>query len=88
MDVPEAKTNAFYEVKKNEATLYVPKESLDAYRDADVWRDFGTILPEESAAIDEIRREPSGHNKKLIKEGQVLIQKGGHTYTLTGAEVK
>ena len=38
-------TNVFDNVNISSCTLYVPAESLSAYRTADVWKDFGQILP-------------------------------------------
>lgn len=37
-------SHAFYETPRSEATLYVPKGSEDAYREANVWKEFGTII--------------------------------------------
>jgi hypothetical protein len=39
-------------VDLSKAALYVPAQSVEAYRTADVWKDFGAILPYEPAAID------------------------------------
>lgn len=39
-------TYCFY-VDKSACTLYVPAQSLAAYQTADVWKEFGTILPIE-----------------------------------------
>lgn len=36
---------AFNEVPLSEATLYVPAGSLEAYKNAEGWQDFGTISP-------------------------------------------
>ena len=38
----------------SEATLYVPAQSLDDYKSADQWKDFGTILPIEGESEEEI----------------------------------
>ena len=35
----------------NQATLYVPASSLEAYRNADQWKEFGTILPIDETQI-------------------------------------
>ena len=37
--------NAFYNVDKSTCILYVPAESVNAYKAADVWKEFGIILP-------------------------------------------
>ena len=44
-DVPNMGSDVFYDVPQSTATLYVPAASVDAYKAADQWRDFGTILP-------------------------------------------
>lgn len=36
---------------KSDCVLYVPAESLDAYKTADVWKNFTTILPIDPTAI-------------------------------------
>ena len=38
-------SNVFVDVDKSACTLYVPAESIEAYKTADVWKEFGTILP-------------------------------------------
>lgn len=39
---------AFYAFHVDKVTLYVPSESVDAYKNAEGWNDFGAILPLES----------------------------------------
>ena len=39
--------NVFNIVDKSACTLYVPAESVEAYKAADVWKEFGIILPIE-----------------------------------------
>ena len=40
-------TNVFSHVDKSTCTLYVPAQCLAAYQAADVWKEFGNILPIE-----------------------------------------
>ena len=47
--------NVFSYVPQSTATLYVPAESLDDYKAADQWKDFGTILPIEGETEEEIK---------------------------------
>jgi len=42
-NVPETGRAVFGDVPQSEATLYVPKSSLNAYKAADQWKEFGTI---------------------------------------------
>ena len=44
---PSANSEIFARVDVSNATLYVPAESVDAYKNADQWKDFGQILPIE-----------------------------------------
>ena len=48
----------------------------------------GTFTTKVLEALDQINQEPSAKSQKLIKDGQILIQKADRTYTLTGQEVK
>ena len=46
-NVPELAQSVFYNLPLASATLYVPAESLEDYKSAWQWKDFGTILPIE-----------------------------------------
>ena len=39
-------------------------------------------------SIDQTSQEPKTNSQKLIRNGQLLIERNNHTYTLTGTEVK
>ena len=53
--------NVFYEVDLSQCTLYVPKGCKDAYKNANVWKKFGTILE-----IGEVPVEPITTGTKKI----------------------
>ena len=53
MKTPCSINSSVFENINADAILYVPEESLDAYKDADYWKDFSHILP-----IDKNGREP------------------------------
>ena len=56
IEVPELGLKVFNGLPLAEAILYVPTESLDDYKAADQWKDFGTILPiEEEEPEEEIK---------------------------------
>ena len=56
VEVPELGLKVFNGLPLAEAILYVPAESLDDYKAADQWKDFGTILPiEEEEPEEEIK---------------------------------
>ena len=72
----------------SEVTLYVPAQSLDDYKAAEQWKDFGAILPIEEApsAIENIHA-PTFNTQKLLRNGQVYILQDGKTYTITGQKL-
>ena len=81
----------------SEAILYVPAQSLDDYKAADQWKEFGTILPLTDAPtdIENISYEsqdsfPSSTStcQKLFRNGQFVILRDGKTYTAMGAEIQ
>ena len=91
VDVPELGLVVFYDLPLSEAILYVPAESLEDYKVAEQWKDFGTILPIEElpAAVENTHNSSSTTNpQKLLRNGQVYILQDGKTYTVMGAEVK
>ena len=47
VEPPVLGSSVFSVVPLTDATLYVPAESVDAYKNADQWKDFGKILPIE-----------------------------------------
>ena len=67
--------------------LYVPAESVDLYKAADQWKDFDPILPINSQGIESV--QPSEvRAQKVIKNGQLLIEKNGKVYNAQGAQIK
>ena len=53
-NVPVLGEYVFYDMPLSEATLYVPAQSLDDYKAAEQWKEFGTILPIEGESEEEI----------------------------------
>ncbi len=78
------------EVDKSVCKLYVPSGSINAYKTADVWKEFSNILPiSQTEGVENISAmSTNAQSSKVVRDGQVLIQKGDKTYTITGAEVK
>ena len=77
---------SFYGVELKNVTLYVPAGSVEAYKEADVWKKFGSILVDTEGI-----ENTQGNNEQstmVIKDGQVLILRNGRTYTMQGLEVK
>ena len=54
IEVPELGDYVFEDMPLSEATLYVPAQSLDDYKAAEQWNEFGTILPIEGESEEEI----------------------------------
>ena len=89
IEVPELDYDVFYNMPLSEATLYVPAQSLDDYKAADQWKDFGTILPihESPTNIEHTPLGEIGNQSKLLRNGQLLILRDGKTYTITGQKL-
>ena len=55
LTLPTLGANVFLDCPLASATLYVPKEALMDYKSAEQWKEFGTILPIDSIAVDKNR---------------------------------
>ena len=77
----EAKT--FYDVNRA-IPVYVPAEAVADYKNDRYWKEFN--IQADATAIE----QTSASNitpRKIFRDGQVYILRGGKTYTLTGVEV-
>ena len=77
----EAKT--FYDVNRA-ISVYVPAEAVADYKNDRYWKEFN--IQSNATAIE----QTSASNitpRKIFRDGQVYILRGGKTYTLTGVEV-
>lgn len=70
-NVPSTGSDTFSGVPQSEVTLYVPASSLDAYKNAEQWKDFGTILPIDPSAVNTV-------------QGSGLTVQDGEIYDLNG----
>lgn len=81
----EAKT--FDEVSR-EMPVYVPDESVNLYKSHPLWGELNIIgrsnVPQ---GINQVSNNQAPMVKKYIRNGQIFILRGDHTYTLTGQEV-
>ena len=70
--------------------LYIPEESVDLYKAAEVWKDFTNIQTiDETHSIGEVNQQPAANPaQKLIRNGNVYILTGDRTYTVTGQQLK
>ena len=85
--------NVFDNVDISKCTLYVPKGSKAAYKAANVWKEF--IIEEIAEPGKEgIENTPSplwGESErgyKFLRNGMLLIERNGKTYTTSGTEVR
>lgn len=92
-EVPECGYDAFgytYSGSYPNTVLYVPAESIDAYKAHDQWGRFLHILPlDEVANINQV--ENTNHRSatyKYIQNGRVVIVKNGRKFTASGMEIK
>ena len=77
----EAKT--FYDVNRA-IPVYVPAEAVADYKNDRYWKEFN--IQSNATAIE----QTSASNitpRKVFRDGQVYILRGGKTYTLTGVEI-
>ena len=74
------------------AKLYVPKSSIESYKEASIWRFFGEILPLETPEDqgNSIANVPFAEKMatKTIQNGQLFIQRGKEVFNATGVRVK
>ena len=67
--------------------LYVPAESIEAYRTADVWANFTNILPIPTTGFNEATCEKNEVRKMLI-DGTVYVEKDGVRYNLNAQKIR
>ena len=74
-----------------DATLYVPAESIEEYKSAYPWSQFGTILPLDQAPSGVENVTSLGNYKqsqiKTIHNGQLIIIRDGIEYNAMGQEL-
>jgi hypothetical protein len=72
------------------ATLHVPAASIDAYKAADPWKAFGTIvaLTPEETGVESITATENPSDRKFMENGRLIIQKNGRRYNAAGQMVK
>ena len=74
-----------------DATLYVPAESIEAYKADYIWGQFGTILPLDQAPSGVENVTSLGNYKqsqiKTIHNGQLIIIRDGIEYNAMGQEL-
>ena len=89
-NVPNTGSNVFRNVPQSTATLYVPEASVDAYKSADQWKEFGNIVGIDPTAVEELK---SNKNLKTNESapifdlmGRRLQQKPASGYYIQGGK--
>ena len=81
--------NVFGNVECALIPLYVPAESVAAYKATDQWKDFNVkAIGTEEDALPEILTDENAQNGKYLIDGDIYILRDGKTYTIQGQEVK
>ena len=81
-------SSAFDDVDKSTCKLYVPKNSINAYKSAPVWKNFYLISAIEDVQAIEDAEVDNVRSTKVIIDGKVYINRGDKVFTLQGQEVK
>lgn len=83
---PTCGASCFYDVDRT-IPLYVPQESMEAYSEAPTWREFTNLHSiEELTPIDNVQSDKA-QSIKTVRDGQLLIERGDKTFTVTGQEI-
>ena len=83
----EYKYHVFLRVPVSDIPLYVPAESVDAYEEANQWKEFGQILPIENTSVNQVEQPSVEQAKKILHNGQLLILRDGKIYNVIGQEL-
>ena len=85
----EIDNEVFYGVEKSDCTLYVPEQSVDLYKSAKVWKDFGKIIGSQIPTLTNNPSVTSGESRKLLRNGNIyILTDDSRTYTLTGQKIR
>ena len=85
---PAIQAKTFYDVNR-QIPVYVPDESVASYESDEYWKEFDIqgALDIESA-VSNMTNDSATAITKVMRDGQVLIMRGGKMYNLQGVEVK
>ena len=68
--------------------VYVPADYLETYKMHDSWGLYDVRPIEKQEAIEDVFIDANTEANKLLHNGQFLILRANHTYTLTGQQLK
>ena len=84
---PSCGMNVFQYVDKS-IPLYVPARSVSAYKTANQWKDFNSILAiPGTEGIDIIERSKNQTQTKFLRNGHIVIQNGNKEFSILGNEL-
>ena len=84
---PAIQAKTFYDVNR-QIPVYVPDESVASYESDEYWQEFHIQGASDiESAVSNMTNDPVAV-KKVMRDGQVLIMRGGKMYNLQGVEVK
>ncbi len=88
--VPTTWLYVFSSTPVSSATLHVPAASIYAYKAADPWKKFGTIvaITPEGTGVESITATDNPSDRKFMENGRLIIQKNGQRYNVAGQMVK
>ena len=88
---PEVENKTFYEVS-TEAPIYVPDQSVSAYKSHPVWSRLNIVgrndIPTAIGDVQSNSQLPTANSQKILSNGQILILRNGNTYTIDGKKVE
>ena len=88
VDPPTCPDEYVFRHTPNDACLYVPQESISSYRKATGWNLFKNNTYPMEEAIDHVTNNATSASRKLIRNGQILIERNGKLYNVAGAVVE
>jgi hypothetical protein len=88
VDPPTCPDEYVFKHAANDACLYVPQESISSYRKATGWNLFKDNTYPMEEAIDHVTNNATSASRKLIRNGQILIERNGKLYNVAGAVVE
>ena len=83
---PEVEDKTFYEVS-TEAPVYVPAASVTIYKSHPIWGRLN-IIGRDNVITSTKDINADATPQKIVRDGQVLIERNGKRYTVTGQEVQ
>ena len=71
-----------------ELPIYVPMESVEAYKSVEYWKNLNIIGYVETGIDDIVVDNTDMATRKMMRGGKLIIRKNGKSYNLQGVEIK